>query len=251
MTDARPHSNGDAPPRHWTGSPPPPQGNAPSPTPPTEPASLLLRRFRAPRVDPVERGPGTTAPSQVAPREPESRFLPDELLDQRGSPPPGFAYVASSGEPSPRPRAGMAARLAGVVIFCVVATTLLAVAHIGPFSSYPGGASTPSTTASPPPDVRGTWNALVGFGSTLYTEPLHIDTEDLATGGFSAAITSPVGIETMSGTVEGSTMTFSISLGKSIDSGSATVTTVDGKLRIQGEFSSSSGGHGTIVATRL
>ena len=184
-------------------------------------------------------------------REPESTFLPDELLDQRGSHPAGFAYVASSGEPSPRPRAGIAARLAAVVIFGVGVTGLLAVAHFGPFSSYPGGASTPSTTASPPPDVRGTWNALVGFGSALYTEPLHIDTEDLSTGAFSAAITSPIGIETMTGTVEGPTMTFTISLGKSIDKGSATVTTVDGKLRIQGEFSSSSGGQGTIVATRL
>ena len=129
-------------------------------------------------------------------------------------------------------------------------TVGLAVTHVGPFSSSPGVASTPSVTASAPRDIRGTWNALVGFGLSLSAETLQIGIENRSTGKFSASVLSPLGVETMSGTVDGSTMTFTITFGKSTDGGTATISTTNGKLEIQGDFSNAGGARGTVLAIR-
>jgi hypothetical protein len=129
-------------------------------------------------------------------------------------------------------------------------TVGMAITHVGPFSSSPGVASTPPVTTSAPSDVRGSWNALVGFGLSLSAEALQIDAENLSTGKFSAAVLSPVGIETMSGTISGTTMAFTLTLGKSTDAGTATISTNNGKLEIQGNFSNTAGARGTILAIR-
>ncbi len=144
----------------------------------------------------------------------------------------------------------MGPRVGVVVIACALVTVGLALAHVGPFSSSPGVASTPAVTTSAPVEVRGTWSALVGFGTSLSAEALQIDTENLSTGKFTAAVMSPVGVETMTGKVAGSTMTFNLTLGTSTDSGTATISTTNGKLEIQGSFSNSSGARGKIFATR-
>ncbi len=144
----------------------------------------------------------------------------------------------------------MAPRVGIVVIACALVTAGLAVTHVGPFSASPGAATRSAVASRAHLDVRGTWNAFVGFDSSISTEALHIDAEDPLTGQFSAALTSPIGIETMNGTVVGSTMTYTITFAKSTDNGTATVSSKNGKLQIQGVFSNASGGQGTIFAVR-
>jgi hypothetical protein len=144
----------------------------------------------------------------------------------------------------------MAPRVGVVVIICALATGALAVRHLGPFRSP--AAATP--TSAPPvhasTDVRGSWTALESYGESLEAETMDINTESLSTGAFSGTITSPVGLEIMKGTVAGTNVSFTITLGSSTDRGNATVSSIDTKLRIQGTFSNSSGGQGSIVATR-
>jgi hypothetical protein len=144
----------------------------------------------------------------------------------------------------------MAPRVGVIVIVLALVTGGLAVTHIGPFHSSPGAASTPPTTAGAISDIRGTWNALIGYADSLYSEPLQISTENRATGAFSGTITSPVGAETVKGTLAGTTMSFTISLGNATDQGTATLSPSGSTLRIRGTFSSPAGGQGTIVATR-
>jgi len=182
--------------------------------------------------------------------DPEPAFWPDQAPAQSGGRSHDDLAVHPDGERPARPRAGMAPRVGVVVIACALLTGALVVMHVGPFSSSPGIASTPSVTASAPPDIRGAYSSLVGFASSLSSEPMEVSNENLSTGAFTATIMSPIGVEAMNGTVVGSTMTFTISLGTSTDRGSASVSTTAGKLRIQGVFSNSKGGQGTILATR-
>ncbi len=182
--------------------------------------------------------------------DPEPAFWPDEVPAQSGGRSQNDRPVHPQGEPPARFRAAIAPGVGVVVIIGALVAGALAVMHVGPFSSSPGIASTPSVTASAPPDIRGGYSALVGFGSSLSSEPMVVSNENLSTGAFTATITSPIGVEAMNGTVVGSTMTFTISLGTSTDRGSASVSTTAGKLRIQGVFSNSKGGQGTILATR-
>jgi hypothetical protein len=145
----------------------------------------------------------------------------------------------------------MAPRVGVIVIVGALVTGGLAVTHQGPFRrlALGAGAATPTTVAPVEIDVRGTWNALESYGDALDVETMDINTENVATGAFSGTITSPVGLEIMTGTVLGGTVSFTITLGTSTDRGNATVT--DGAtVRIQGTFSNTTGGHGTIVATR-
>jgi hypothetical protein len=136
-----------------------------------------------------------------------------------------------------------------VVIVAALVAGLLAVTHIGPFhSSAPAAARTPSAGA--PKDIRGVWNALNAYDGGLYSATMHITHENLSTGKFSGTITSPVGPETMKGTVTGTTMTFTIHLGTGIEKGTAGVSKTGAKVKIQGTFTSPSGGQGTIIATR-
>jgi hypothetical protein len=145
----------------------------------------------------------------------------------------------------------MAPRVGVIVIVLALVTGGLAVTHIGPFHSSPGAAATPPTTAAGgPADVRGTWSTLIGFADSLYSETLQITTATSPTGAFSGTITSPVGIETMKGTLVGTTISFTINFGNDTDHGVATLSTYGSTLRIKGVFSSPTGGQGTIVATR-
>ncbi len=162
--------------------------------------------------------------------------------------------------PSPAPEANDEtrrpgrARLAPHVGVLVVAAALitggLAVAHVGPFHSSPqsGGADTTGKIIAR--DIRGTWKALAFFGGALQPETMHVTVENLHQGSFAGTLTTPVGVETLKGTILDSTMAFTVTLGTSTDSGSATVTKVGGTLHLQGSFSNTSGGHGTITATR-
>ena len=77
-----------------------------------------------------------------------------------------------------------------------------------------------------------------------------ITTENRSSGTFTGVIVSPVGVETMKGTVVGTTVSFTLTFGTSSDSGSATLSNSDDKVRMQGAFSTTSGGHGSIIATR-
>ena len=79
---------------------------------------------------------------------------------------------------------------------------------------------------------------------------MRITTENLHRGSFSGTLTTAVGVETLKGTILDSTMAFTITYGTSTDSGSATVTKVGGVLHLQGSFSNTTGGHGTITASR-
>ena len=144
----------------------------------------------------------------------------------------------------------MAPRVGVIVVVLALVTGALAVIHVGPFHTTPGAASTPPTVVRAP-DVRGTWSALIGYGESLFSETLHITTENSSTGTFSGTITSPVGTETMRGTLVGATMSFTIKFGTDTDRGVATVSHYNGALRIKGDFTSPNGGQGTIVATRL
>jgi hypothetical protein len=145
----------------------------------------------------------------------------------------------------------MAPRVGVIVIVLALVTGGLAVTHIGPFHSSPGGAATPPTTAAgAPADVRGTWSTLIGFADSLYSETLQITAANSSNGAFSGTITSPVGVETMKGTLVGTTMSFTINFGNDTDHGVATLSTSGTTLRIKGVFSSPTGGQGTIVATR-
>jgi hypothetical protein len=143
----------------------------------------------------------------------------------------------------------MAPRVGVIVVVLALVTGALAVIHVGPFHTTPGAASTPATVVRAP-DVRGTWSALIAYAESLYGETLHIPTENSSSGTFSGTITSPVGIETMQGTLVGATMSFTIKFGNSTDRGVATVSYYNGALRIKGDFTSPNGGQGTIVATR-
>jgi len=79
---------------------------------------------------------------------------------------------------------------------------------------------------------------------------LQITTENRSNGAFSGTITSPVGVETLKGSLAGTTMSFTISLGSATDHGVATLSASGTTVRIRGQFSSPTGGQGTIVATR-
>jgi len=130
------------------------------------------------------------------------------------------------------------------VILGALITGALAVTHVGPFHSSRPPAPTPSS------DIRGTWNAISAFSGAVYVETLHITTEHLSTGTFSGTVISPVGVETMTGTVQGTTVSFVISYGSGTEHGTAAVTTSAGTLRMQGGYTSPTGASGTILATR-
>ncbi len=136
-----------------------------------------------------------------------------------------------------------------MVIVAALIAGLLAVTHIGPFHSSAPAAATPPTVGAPT-DIRGVWNALNAYEGVLYSAAMHITHENRSTGKFSGTITSPVGPETMKGTVTGTTMTFTIDLGTGTETGTAGVSKSGAKVKIQGTFTSPHGVQGTIIATR-
>ena len=143
------------------------------------------------------------------------------------------------------------ARLVGViVIIAALAIGTLAVIHAPPFQPSSRHESSSSTVVGGRTDVMGTWSVIATFGASHYMETLHITEENDARGTFSGTVSSPVGVETIRGIVGLMTMSFTMSLGADTDTGTATVSTHDGQLRIRGDFSNTGGGRGTIAATR-
>ncbi len=201
------------------------------------------------RPEPVS--PPAVAPPEApeAPPEAEWTFLPDASVA------PSWPYqTIDPGDPEDgrptRRGSGMARRLGVVIALGAIITGALALTHIGPFHAAPGAAAEPTTAVGPPTDIRGVWTVLNGYEGSLYVATLHVTNENVSTGEFSGSVTSPVGVETMTGTVTGKTMTFVIDLGSGTEQGSAAISTNKDKLRFQGVFSNRTGGAGTIVATR-
>jgi hypothetical protein len=260
VTESRPTPDRGAPPQPR--SPSPAEPDVATSPPSSDAVSPVLRRFRDQAAvrspDPAvvgprsigQSGPLVSAPGAALPADDaEWTFHPDGAVERR---------VLADDDPGDFPddatesgrRRRVAPRVGVLVIVLALITGALAVTHIGPFGSPSGAASPSSSVSSAPPDVRGSWSAIIGFAESLYTETLQITNENLSSGRFSGTITSPVGVEKMKGTLVGATMSFEISFGTATDRGVATVSAYAGTLRLKGDFSSPVGGQGTIVATR-
>lgn len=137
-----------------------------------------------------------------------------------------------------------------IVIVGALVTGVLALTHIGPFRPSPGAAATLSTPADMPTNLRGVWSVQDSYGNVPFPATMHITTENRSSGTFVGSITSPVGVETITGKVIATAVSFTINLGSGTEHGSGTVSQTGGKVQIQATFSNSSGGHGTIAATR-
>ena len=185
-----------------------------------------------------------------APKGPEWTFGPDEVEEpSRPSLELDPRYVVAS-QLAPRRPSGMALRV-GVIVVIVGAlvTAAMALTHVGPFHS-PGTASTPLPLATTPTDLRGTWHVLDYFAGSFQAETMYITSENLSTGTFSGTVTSAVGVETIKGTVIRTTTSFTITFGTSTELANAVVSSSGTKVRIQGTFSNTEGGHGSIIANR-
>ncbi len=226
-----------------------------------EPVDLLLGRVRdgdttghpqgvhaPPAAGHATRSPAP--PAGDATGDADWTFRPDEM-PASSWPYAQFAPGSSpdDGHPSRR-RARMAPRVGVIVVVAALVTGASAIAHIGPFHSSSHAAATRTTPTGSPTDIRGVWNVLNAYSGVLYVATMHISTENLSSGAFSGTITSPVGTETLTGTVKGTRLTFTVDLGSGAERGTAVVSGRGVKTKIDGEFSNPSGGHGTIVATR-
>lgn len=177
---------------------------------------------------------------------PDPVILPGATPPQDGPDPDPASRSAPQHQRGVAPSVGVGV----VVIIAALITGGLAVTHVGPFHRPSRGAPASSSAAEPPTDIHGTWIVLESFAGTLYPESLHITAENLSTGTFSGTVTSPVGVETITGVVVGTTLSFSITLGSGADRGTATVSRGATTQRIQGVFSNPQGGQGTIFATQ-
>ena len=186
--------------------------------------------------------------------DPEWTFRPDRAPDSNSSSPP-YDPKKEPHDTSTRRGGRVAPRVGAVVVAAALIAGLLAVTHVGPFHSSPPAAATP-TSPSPPSstgastNIRGVWNTLNAYEGVLYQATMHINSENVSTGAFSGTITSPVGVETIRGTVLGTTMMFTINLGTSTQKGTAGVSKTGTKTKIQGTFTNANGQQGTIIATR-
>jgi hypothetical protein len=263
-----------------------PDGPGPVPDSPlrvssqSDPVELLLRKFRgrsiaaqaragppgaavsalgplqpghlpADIVPPAETvvAPGPSA-SPGAPQEAEWTFRPDQSREpMEPDPEPVAGLFVDTDGPSRRPSA-IVPRVGVVVIVAALLIGALALTRSGPFHSPSGAASTPLTQAPTATDIRGTWNVLAFFAGAFQVETMTITTENRSSGAFTGVIVSPVGVETMKGTVVETTVLFTLTFGTGSDSGSATVLSSDDKVRMQGTFQNTTGGRGSITATR-
>jgi hypothetical protein len=177
----------------------------------------------------------------------DSPFWAEPKTERGGNASGGFPKTESPARAQTR----LAARVAGAIAIGVVGLVmvLFAVTRTPPLGSSATASATNKMQAK---SVVGTWNAKVVFGQSLSMETLVIVAENLVTGAFSGNINSPVGVETITGRVAGSTMSFTIKLGTGTDVGTATVSTSrNSGGRIKGNFSNPTGTHGTITATRV
>ena len=279
VTEPSQESSGDAPLKPRSPAAPASRPSLGASLPP-EPVDLLLRKYRervvsappahdpAPTYEtpPAESGAAAVPPPQPVGRPPASPPVQSEERlddpdwtfrpDAEPEPEPGWRYAAY--DPAlgpdegqiPRHRPRMAPRVGVIVIVAALIVGTLALTHIGPFRSNGRAATTPTTSVTGATDIRGVWNALDAFSGVLYVATMHIDTQNPTTGAFSGTMTSPVGVETMKGTVSGTAVTFTLTLGSGVEQGSGVVGKSGSKLKIHADFSSPSGARGTIVATR-
>jgi hypothetical protein len=232
---------------------PGPNGTAPF-RPRTRPARIAVspRGTQDVRSGPVSTWRSGPPPSVDAPGGApvgaEWTFSPDHAFVSRDPLPEDLARAGPEA-PQSRPPTPLAARVGAVVIVAALFMGALAVTHSGPFQSS-SGASAPSPASGSPTDVRGTWDALFAFQGSLFVQTLHITTESLRDGVFSGTVTAPVGIETLTGSMTGAAMSFTIRLGTDTETGTGTVSTSKGRLQLKGNFSNGNGAQGTITAKR-
>lgn len=212
---------------------------------------------RAPRSRPSIGRPVGVAVSPPAEEPPGAAwtFHPDDDVDHDVTPghplPPARVPGPGSGHPEGS-RTSVVARAGIIVTALAVMTGALAVTHAGPFtSSKAAPTTTPSTTppAAAPVDVRGTWNLLLAYEATFSAQSLVVTTENRTTGVFSGTVATPVGVESVTGKVSGTTLSFTVTLGSGRETGTATVVTRDGTHHMIGDFVSPAGVKGTITAT--
>ena len=185
------------------------------------------------------------SPNRFEGYAPDSPFWAEPIKDSGGNTSGDFPQP----ETPTRAQTRLATRVAGAIALVVVGLGLVLFAVT---RTPPVGSSATASDTDNMQSVVGTWNAQVVFGQSLSMQTLVIVAENLVTGDFSGNINSPVGVETITGRVAGSTMSFTIKLGTATDVGTATVSTNrnDGG-RIKGNFSDPTGTHGTITATRV
>jgi len=179
---------------------------------------------------------------------------------------PGWTFgpdaVDAGDAPRPRRRTptgvGLVARVAGasrttvaIVVVAAFVLVVLAATHEGPFRGLASGtAQAQSPPPSTRPDVRGTWTALLVYDGAVFRDTVHIATENLSTGAYSGTVASPVGVQTIVGSVTASTISFTIRLNDDVEKGSAALTLDSSLPHFVGTFANSAGGLGTISATR-
>ena len=127
---------------------------------------------------------------------------------------------------------------------------VLLVTKDGPFHALAGQAPASAQAPAVRPDVKGTWAFVVDYDNALFQETARISQENPHTGAYSGTVASPVGTEVISGTVSGSSVSFSIRLGSATEAGTAVLSASGGRLQLAATFSNSRGGQGTITATR-
>ncbi len=186
----------------------------------------------------------------VAPADARWTFHPDE--QDAGDPEPvtGDAEPGLGQTNEPHGRAPRVAVVGMAVSLIALVAGVLGATRTWPFHSSPPAAASPSHAPARPQDIRGTWNASEVFAGTSVTETLEIRHENLATGSFSGIVGSPVGIETIHGTVNAATVSFAITFGNTTISGTASVAGNHGRLSMVGNFSNALGSRGLMVATR-
>ncbi len=169
--------------------------------------------------------------------------------DPSTSVPPAPAVPAAPGEVPGH--LGLVPRVALVVAACALVTGFLVVTHSGPFTPSPSTSSRTTTTAAVAPvRIAGTWRLLVVYHLAFSAETLHVTSES-ANGVFAGTVASPVGLGSATGKVVGTSVSFTFTLGRGAETGTATVTTSGGRTLMNGDFSNTSGGSGTITATLL
>ena len=137
-----------------------------------------------------------------------------------------------------------------MVVIAGFVLVVLAVSKDGPFHALDGGGTAAAQAQAGLPDVQGTWEFLVDYNDSLFAETAKIAQEDLRTGDYSGTVSSSIGTEVIFGTAKASSVSFSISLGPNVESGTAVLSSSGGRLHLTGTFTNSAGGHGTITSTR-
>ena len=186
----------------------------------------------------------------VAPADTRWTFHPDGAEHEHPEPVGEEAEPRAEAPYELRHGAPRVAIVGMVVSLLALVAGLLGATHTWPFQSSSPAAAAPSHAPGRPQDLRGTWNATEAFSGTTIGETLEIRHENLATGSFSGTVRSPIGTETIHGSVNATTVSFAITFGTTTTSGTASVAGGDGHLSMVGNFSNALGSRGLLVATR-